>query len=93
MTKRRRGAQIDLSLSEAASVRFNVRRDPIRRSNGSGSGARVFTRDSPQGASSIPFSATFRKRLKPGRYQVIAVATDSAGQRSEKARAKFRVTG
>ena len=93
MQPRQPGAAIELSLSEPASVLFRVRRDPIRKSSKPGSGARVLIRSLPEGASSVPFGSTFRKRLKPGRYQVIARATDSAGQRSERARAKFRVTG
>jgi hypothetical protein len=85
------GSTLEIGLSEKASVRFRVRRDPVRKSGNAGSTARVFTRDLGEGKSSISFSGTFRKTLKSGRYQVIALATDSAGQNSEKARAKFRV--
>jgi hypothetical protein len=92
MQPRRLGAKIELSLSEQASVRFRVRRDPIRTSSKPGSGARAFTRSLPEGSSAVLFTGTFRKTLKPGRYQVIARAKDSIGQRSEKARAKFRLT-
>ena len=88
---RKLGATLTIDLSEQASVRFRVRRSPARKSGNPGSTARVFTRDLPAGTSSIPFSGTFRKTLLPGRYQVIAIATDSAGQPSEKARAKFQV--
>ncbi len=87
------GATLKIGLSEDASVRFRVRRSPARKSGNPGSTARVFTRDLEQGESAIPFSGTFRKSLAPGRYQVIARATDSAGQRSAKARATFVVTG
>ena len=87
------GATLEVGLSEKAQVRFRVRRNPARKSGNPGSTARVFTRELEQGESSIPFSGTFRKTLKPGRYQVIARATDSAGQRSKRARTKFRVKG
>lgn len=87
------GATLEVGLSEKASVRFRVRRSPARKSGKPGSTARVFTRDLERGDSSLPFSGTFRRTLKPGRYQVIARATDSTGQRSEKARAKFSVRG
>lgn len=87
------GATLEVGLSEKASVRFRVRRSPARQSGKPGSTARVFTRDLEGGDSSLPFSGTFRRTLKPGRYQVIARATDSTGQTSEKARAKFSVRG
>lgn len=90
---KQRGATLEVGLSEQASVRFRVRRSPARKSGNPGSTARVFTRDLELGESPVPFSGTFRRTLKPGRYQVIARATDSAGQRSEKARAKFSVKG
>jgi len=92
---RRAGAEIRLSLSEDASVRFRIKRDPQRPANGSPPrNKRSFRRALGAGASSVPFSARFDGRaLKPGRYRLLAVARDSAGQASATARARFTVEG
>jgi hypothetical protein len=40
----------------------------------------------------VPFTGTLgRRTFKPGRYQVIARARDSAKQPSERVRAKFKI--
>jgi hypothetical protein len=47
-----------------------------------------------QGANSIPFTGTLDKRtFESNRYQVIARATDSAGQKSQRVKAKFTIVG
>jgi len=54
---------------------------------------RSFTQNGKAGKNSRRFSRkTIKKRrLSAGRYRVLAIATDSAGNRSKKKRAKFRV--
>ena len=91
---KQRGAEIDLTLSEDADVRFRIRKDPQRRNGGPPPRRlRKFTRSLESGASSVPFTGTLGKRtFKSGRYVVIARAFDSADQRSERVSAKFRIT-
>jgi hypothetical protein len=91
---RPKGATVKLTLSEDALVRFRVRRDPPLRSAGRPpKNPRTFTRRLEQGAGSIPLRGTLGEgeTLEPHRYTLKAVATDSAGQRSDPAVTGFRV--
>jgi hypothetical protein len=46
----------------------------------------------PQGANCVPLGGRFgKKKLKPGKYEATVVATDSAGQPSAPATARFRI--
>jgi hypothetical protein len=85
-----RGTRVRVSLSEAASVRFVVR----RRSDGRRIGS--FVRPAASGQSSVFFSGRLRVRgralsLAPGRYRLTLVATDPSGNRSAARRLSFRV--
>ena len=96
LTRARKGARIEITLSEGASVRFRVK-------NGKPSGdgtappppperPRTFDRGLGAGKSTVAFSGRLvERRLEPGRYRLVARATDSAGQLSEKVTARFRV--
>ena len=64
---------------------------PDRHAGPPPSNPRTFTRRLKQGANSIPLKGTLGDVLKPHRYTLKAVATDSAGQRSEPAVTGFRV--
>ncbi len=88
------GAKIKLKLSEDAKVRFRVRQDPARRNGGPPpKSPRSFTRQLSEGASSVPFTGKLGKAaFKARRYKLIARARDSAGQRSERVSAAFRIT-
>jgi hypothetical protein len=85
-----RGTRIRFGLSEAASVRFTIR----RRSGGRRIGS--FVRSAGAGPNSLRFSGRLRVRgrtlsLAPGRYRLTLVATDAAGNRSAARRVAFRV--
>ena len=96
LTRARKGTRIEITLSEGASVRFRVK-------NGKPSGdgtappppperPRTFDRSLDAGKSTVAFSGRLvERRLEPGRYRLVARATDSAGQLSEKVTARFRV--
>jgi hypothetical protein len=85
-----RGTRVRFGLSEAASVRFTIR----RRSGGRAIGS--FVRSAGAGPNSVRFSGRLRVRgrtqsLAPGRYRMTLVATDAAGNRSLARRVSFRV--
>ena len=85
-----RGTRVRFGLSEAASVRFTLR----RRSGGRPIGS--FARSAGAGANSVRFSGRLRVRgrtlsLAPGRYRLTLVATDAAGNRSAARGVPFRV--
>jgi hypothetical protein len=85
-----RGTRVRFGLSEAASVRFTIR----RRSGGRPIGS--FVRSAGAGPNSVRFSGRLRVRgrtlsLAPGRYRLTLVATDAAGNRSAARRVPFRV--
>ncbi len=85
-----RGTRVRFGLSEAASVRFTIR----RRSGGRRIGS--FVRSAGAGPNSVRFSGRLRVRgrtlsLAPGRYRMTLVATDAAGNRSLARRVPFRV--
>ncbi len=91
--ERAAGGTIELTLSEDATVRFRLRREPPDRSGGPPpKNPRTFTRQLEEGANSVPFTGTLGERtLKPRRYTLRARARDSADQRSEWVSTKFRV--
>jgi hypothetical protein len=91
---RAKGAQIELTLSEDAKVRFRIRQNPERRNGGPAPrNPRSFTRNLNEGANSVPFTGRLGKAaFKPRRYKLIARARDSAGQRSARVDAAFRIT-
>jgi virginiamycin B lyase len=86
---RLRRTLVRFSLSEAARVRFRVQRRKGRRTRilrGS------FTRLGKRGADRARFHRRLRRhRLKPGRYFLVATATDFAGNRSRSVRVRFTV--
>jgi hypothetical protein len=79
--------RVRMTLSEPASVRFRlIRRGLSRRVAGS------FRRPVAAGWSSVVLPARLRQRvLRAGRYRLVAVAIDAAGNASWPARARFRV--
>ena len=80
---RRRGPIIGVQVSESATVRFTLVRKPGK--------ARNFKRALRSGVSMVRIPAALRKKLKPGRYQLTAVATDKKGQESRPRRTGFRI--
>lgn len=80
---RRKGPAIKVSLSEASTVRFTLR--------GKRSKALKFKRALKAGNSKVRLPARIRKKLKPGRIQLSAVATDGAGNISKPRKTAFRV--
>lgn len=85
-----RAKRLRFRLSEAARVRFEIR----RRSGG----RRVasFVRGASAGPNSVRFTGRLRvggrtRSLAPGRYRLVLVATDPAGNRSAARRLPFRV--
>jgi Calx-beta domain-containing protein len=87
---RRGGALVRLVLSERAVVEFRVQ----RRGRG-GRWAPVaggFRRSAVAGANRLRFTGRIGgRRLRPGRYRLVAVATDRLGARSFVRRAAFRI--
>jgi streptogramin lyase len=85
------GTRLRYSLSEDSRVRFTVQRRRAgkrrpRRLRGS------FGARGVRGSNRARFSGRLRgRRLKPGRYYLVAVATDRAGNRSRAARVKFKI--
>ena len=80
---RRQGPAIRIRLSEASTVRFSLKPKPGK--------ARNFRRKLKAGISKVRIPAGVRKLLRPGRFQLTAVATDNAGQSSNPRRTGFRV--
>ena len=51
-----------------------------------------FTHDGKQGTNRFRFTARLRgRKLRPGRYRLVATATDAAGNMAKPKRARFRV--
>ncbi len=51
-----------------------------------------FSRSGKAGTNSFHFTGRLRgKKLSPGRYRLVMVATDAAGNKSKPKRAKFRI--
>jgi hypothetical protein len=86
----RRRTRVRFSLSEAAAVRFAVR----RRSDGRRLGS--FVRPAAAGRNGVRFAGRLHLRgrtvsLAPGRYRLTLVARDPSGNRSAARRLPFRV--
>lgn len=85
----RTGTRMRFRLSERATVRFTVerlRRGRYRRLKGG------LSRRGRAGRNSFKFSGRWRgRRLRVGRYRLVATATDGARNRSKPKRVKFRV--
>jgi lysophospholipase L1-like esterase len=81
-----RGATVSYSLSEPATVRFQVVRVVAGRLRARGS----LTRRGHEGRNSFRFRGRLDgRRLRPGRYRLVARATDRAGNISSPVRAPF----
>ncbi|HTU15809.1 MAG TPA: glycine-rich protein [Solirubrobacterales bacterium] len=80
---RRKGPAIKISVSEASTVRFTVKRKPGR--------ALGFARVLKAGANTVKIPARIRRKLKLGRVLLAATATDEAGQKSKPRQTRFRV--
>jgi 6-phosphogluconolactonase (cycloisomerase 2 family) len=80
------GTSFHYKLSEKAKVRFTIKRKKTGRKVGS------FVAKGKAGKNRRRFRGKLKgRRLKPGAYVVLAVATDSAGARSTPRRANFKV--
>jgi hypothetical protein len=84
-----RGTVINYTLSEAATVRFAIRRVlPRRRARLVG----TLTRTGLAGENSLPFSGRIGRRPLPvGTYRLVARATDAEGNRSLPRRRTFYI--
>jgi hypothetical protein len=85
----RRGTVIGFRLSEAASVTYSFRRRTGRRYVRAG----TLKRSARAGRNRLRFQGrlTRRRSLRPGAYRLVVVATDSAGQKSARRTASFRL--
>lgn len=104
--KAAKGSLLTYSLSEPATVAFTVERAapgrkvkgrcvaPSRRNSKAKKCVRfvkvkgTFSHDGAAGANSLRFVS---KKLKPGSYRLVAIATDAAGNRSAPKRASFKI--
>jgi PKD domain len=89
-----RGTRVRFTLSEAARVRFEIRR--YLRVRGRSVAFGRFERQASAGPNAVRFSGKLRlggrtRSLPPGRYRLVLVATDSTGNRSAAKRLPFRV--
>jgi hypothetical protein len=90
--KAKKGAAVSFRSSEAASVRFTVLRKPAYNHGRFKALAGSFTASATAGANRFHFDARLKgKRLKPGRYRLVAVATDALGNASKPKRQPFKV--
>jgi PKD domain len=86
--RRRAGTRIRFTLSEAARVELTVQ----RRRRGRWVRRGRFAVPGSAGGNRRRWSGRLRRRaLRPGRYRMLAIARDPAGQRSTRARARFRI--
>ncbi len=83
---RKAGVVVHYKLSERARVRFVVKRKPKGRKIAS------FRARGRTGKNKRRLPSRLQARLKPGRYLVLATATDPAGGKSKPRRARFQVT-
>jgi hypothetical protein len=86
--KTKKGSQLRLKLSEAASIRLTFERKRKGKFRALKGGIAL---DGLEGLNRIRFQGRISKKrtLKPGAYRVTAVATDAAGNRSKQARTRF----
>jgi DNA-binding beta-propeller fold protein YncE len=89
------GTTIRFTLSEAATVRFRVRRDPPRKNGGPPPRhSHRFTRELEAGKQKVPFTGTLDGRtFPPGPYLMFARAIDAEGLSSQRESAPFRIKG
>jgi hypothetical protein len=96
----RRGTTFRFALTEAGTVRLAIQRRVVRRCGKPRKrkrcvrfvGVGTLTRGGVAGTNRVPFSGRLgTKALRPGRYRAVIVAADTAGNRSAKAKAAFRV--
>jgi len=88
MALTKKGGNITFGLSKASTVSFLVHKVKPKPKVGDKS----FTRTLAAGTQSIPFTAKFGgKKLKKGKYQLTAIATDSGGLQSAAATTKFKI--
>lgn len=80
---RNKGPLVTIKLSEAATVRLSLR--------GKKGKSWTFKRARGAGTSRFRIPGKVRKKLKPGRYRLTAVATDKAGRISKVSKTSFRV--
>jgi hypothetical protein len=81
----RKGAKAGYLLSESATVTFRVQRRAGRRWKAAG---RALRKRAAKGGNGFRLRA---RRLRPGRYRLVASAVDAAGNRSKAARTRFRI--
>ena len=87
-----RGARIHLYLSEAATVRFRVRREPVGTGGRPPRKPRSFKRELPAGISEIPFGGKIGDfAMRPGFYRLYAVARNAAKLSSGRTWATFQI--
>jgi lysophospholipase L1-like esterase len=83
---RAKGSTIRVSVSRAAEVTFTIRSAATGRRVG------TFRRALAAGPHRVPFSGRLRgRRLKPGRYRIVAAPTDRAGNRGRRRTAYFTI--
>ena len=87
------GAEINLTLSQDATVAFKVRRAPPLNGGGPPSKhTRRFKRELTAGANSVPFNGTIGNfTLRPGRYTLTARARNAIKQASDRVSTTFRI--
>ncbi len=87
------GADLSFRLSEPATVSFKVQR---RKAKGKGyaKASGSFEAEGVAGANELRFSGRLNRRpLRPGRYRLLARATDAAANRSQPQRKSFLILG
>ncbi len=84
----KKGANITLDLTKASTVTFRVhkvKRKPRVKD-------KTFTRSLTAGSQKVPFTGRFKgKKLKKGKYQLTAIATDGGGLQSATATTTFKI--
>ena len=89
--KRKKGAKIRFTLTEAAKVKFEIKRLRPKRPKVK---APKFSRNVKKaGKRAIAFSGRFKRTgaLPPGKYKLTARATDAAGRKSKRASTTFKI--
>ena len=88
MALTKKGANISLALSKASTVSFLVHKVKPKPKVGD----KTFSRTLTSGVQTIPLTGKFSgKKLKPGKYQLTAMATDEDGLQSTAATTKFKI--
>jgi hypothetical protein len=80
------GTTVRYRISEDANVRFKIKHVGRR-----GGVRELVVRPSHAGTNRFVFTGRMHRPLKPGRYQLVAEATDAAGNNSATARVPFRI--